>query len=311
MQSQITNKPTITIAIPAYNEEGNIRNMIESLIKQNIDGLTIDKIIILSDGSTDRTTPIVKTLQQRIRNIQLINGFERKGKVSRLNEIFRKNSSDILFVFDGDIVLASNDTIIQMASVLINDEKALMAASHQIPIKDSTFIGKTIYAAYKVWDDSRLSFPKQNHIQNFYGASTCYRKSFVKLLKIPKQITDERGYIYYMAEKSRGFRYVKNAAIYYRPVGTFAELWKLGDRSFNKNRQALVKLFGTKIIDMYSLPFKYKARAIINNLISDPLYTTLGLFVNILLRVFPVHDKLYEKGMWESSKSTKRAINYD
>ena len=50
-----THKPTVTVAISAYNEEGNINYFLKSVIKQKIKNFTLKKILVISDGSTDKT----------------------------------------------------------------------------------------------------------------------------------------------------------------------------------------------------------------------------------------------------------------
>jgi glycosyltransferase involved in cell wall biosynthesis len=300
---------TITVAIPAFNEAKNIQNMLKTVMDQKIDNdFKLERIIVVSDGSNDATVEKVQALNKYMRIIEVIDHKDRKGKVARLNEIYKLNKSDILMIFDGDIVLGTKKSINEMSKILKNEKDAVMVAAHQIPIKGKTFVSKVIYAGYKVWDDARLAVPNQDHIQNFYGAATAYRKSFSNKLFIPKSITDERGYLYFLAKEKGGFRYTENAEIYYRPVDTIHDIRKLADRSFSKNQIVLSKLFGNKVFEMYVIPTKYKIYSIIKNMINDPFFTLLGLIMNILLRLFPEHDNLYDKGAWEMSTSTKEEI---
>ena len=53
---------SIGVVIPSYNEENHIKDTIETLPD------FVDKIYVIDDGSTDKTSEIVKTLtDQRIR----------------------------------------------------------------------------------------------------------------------------------------------------------------------------------------------------------------------------------------------------
>ena len=51
----------ISVLVPAYNEEINIKSTIESILKQNYLGLI--KIIVIDNGSKDRTLEILQSIQ--------------------------------------------------------------------------------------------------------------------------------------------------------------------------------------------------------------------------------------------------------
>lgn len=297
---------TVTIGIPAYNEEFSIENAIISMLNQTGDNFKLESIQIFLDGCTDNTEKIAIKLSKRNKIINVVSSAERKGKTFRLNQIYKSNRSDILITFDADIVLGNKKTVSEMVRVFQRDNKALLVAAHQIPIKPNTFVGKAIYAGYKVWDDTRLSVEKYDHIQNHYGAASALKKSFAKKLKFPEEITDDRGYLYIVAKKENGFRYTKSAYIYYQPVNTLRDFFKLRDRCFVKNKLALNKHFGSEVSSLYRIPSKYKYYSIVKNMISNPVFTVLGLLLDLLIRLVPTNDKLYNEGLWEISISTKK-----
>src|SRR3989344_3768380 len=102
----MTKKLTVTIGIPAYNEQENIQAMLKSVLAQKGNNFVIKKIVVVSDGSSDQTVSKVKEIQKESHLISLVEGKTRKGKIIRLNKIYSLNKSDILFTFDADIVLA-------------------------------------------------------------------------------------------------------------------------------------------------------------------------------------------------------------
>jgi len=304
----INKKLTVTIAIPAFNEEANIACVLNEIISQDVSDFELEKIIVLTDGCTDKTVEQVLPLTKKNKKIKLISFNKRLGKVMRLNQIYKLNKSEVLIIFDGDISIKDKHLIEKVAKTFNKDPKALVIAIHQVPIKPTTFIGKAIYAGYDFWDRSRLSIKNQDHIQNLYGAATAYRKSFVKTFKFPKDITDDRGYLYIKAKEQNGFRYLKSTQIFYLPVSTLQDFWKLGDRSFGKNKEVLKKYFGDEVDKMYEIPLKNKLIAIIQVIFNSPVYGFTGLILNVLTRIFPQHDKLYKSKMWEISLSTKQQI---
>ena len=64
-------KPLISVLIPARNEEDNIKRCINSLLKQDYENL---EILVLDDGSTDRTVEIVSELAKKDVRIRLYHG---------------------------------------------------------------------------------------------------------------------------------------------------------------------------------------------------------------------------------------------
>lgn len=299
---------SVTVAIPAYNEEQNIESIIMQIIAQVQDGFKLNKIMVFSDGSVDKTNKIVKQMSRKNSLIELQPFRIREGKVKRLNQIYKYNKSDILFTFDGDIAIIDNMLLSKTVKFINQDKKTKVVAIHQVPIKTKSFIGKSIYGGYELWDNTRLAIKNQDHIQNLYGAATAYTKDFLRTFKFPAGITDDRGYLYIKAKDVNGFKYFKETEIYYLPVSTLHDFWKLSDRSFNKNQETLKAYFGNRVDDYYYIPYQTKLRAIVTTLTNNPLYGLLGFILNLLVRLFPLRDKLYSNYMWEISKSTKKRV---
>ncbi len=73
-------KPKLSVIIPAYNEEKRLPKTLAEidgyLRKQSFES----EIIVVSDGSTDRTTEMVKDLMGKIKNLRLIEFKKRQGK---------------------------------------------------------------------------------------------------------------------------------------------------------------------------------------------------------------------------------------
>jgi len=76
-------KEKIAILIPAYNEEKQIKKVIKGCLAYKLD------IIVIDDGSPDKTGNIVKALQKKVKNqITLIQHLINKGKGEALKNGF-------------------------------------------------------------------------------------------------------------------------------------------------------------------------------------------------------------------------------
>ncbi|HLC62762.1 MAG TPA: glycosyltransferase [Candidatus Nanoarchaeia archaeon] len=98
----IKNYRTVTIAIPAYNEEKTIRETIESALKLDYPKEKVE-IIVINDGSSDGTKFVVERIirERKDRRIILINQIN-QGKGAALNNALKKASGEIFIPFDAD-----------------------------------------------------------------------------------------------------------------------------------------------------------------------------------------------------------------
>lgn len=94
------NKTEISVVIPAYNEEKNIGECLSSLLKQSFKDF---EIIVVDDGSQDKTKEIVKKYQKNNKNISLIQG-EHKGPGASRNLGASRAKGKILAFVDADMV---------------------------------------------------------------------------------------------------------------------------------------------------------------------------------------------------------------
>jgi len=94
--------PFVSIIVPAWNEEVGIAKSITSLIRNTYRYI---EIIVVNDGSTDRTEEVVATFTDpRILYISKQNG----GKGSALNEGVKNASGEIIVSMDADSAFDKN-----------------------------------------------------------------------------------------------------------------------------------------------------------------------------------------------------------
>ena len=102
-------EPSITIIIPAHNEEKVIENKLKNLIGLDYPKDKIE-IIIASDNSSDNTNLIVRTFIQNNKesNIRLYDVNERKGKTNAQNEAVRDSNGEVIIFSDANSMLKEN-----------------------------------------------------------------------------------------------------------------------------------------------------------------------------------------------------------
>ena len=95
---------TLSIVIPAYNEERFIGEILKRVIAVKINGIK-KEIIIVNDGSTDRTkTILTKIAKRRIKGVKIIILHKRNGgKGSAIRKGMLEVTGDVVIIQDADL----------------------------------------------------------------------------------------------------------------------------------------------------------------------------------------------------------------
>ena len=102
--------PLVSILMPAFNAEQHIAQAIESVLQQTYPHF---ELLILNDGSTDRTQQIVDQFSDaRIIKIQLS---QNKGLVSARNQLVASAKGDYIAFLDADDVALPNRLQLQVS----------------------------------------------------------------------------------------------------------------------------------------------------------------------------------------------------
>jgi len=88
--------PSLSIVLPAYNEEANVESAVEevSTVAQQL-GMDYE-IILVNDGSTDRTGEISRELAQRIPNFRLVEHYPNRGYGGSLKAGFAAATRELI-----------------------------------------------------------------------------------------------------------------------------------------------------------------------------------------------------------------------
>ena len=91
----------ISIVIPIYNEQENIKNLSEA-IKNALKNIE-HEVIFINDGSSDNSEDIIYKLSQNFSNIHLINLRRNYGQTAAMQAGFDNAKGEIVIPMDGDL----------------------------------------------------------------------------------------------------------------------------------------------------------------------------------------------------------------
>ncbi len=172
-------EPYVTILIAAYNEE----NSIEATLRNKIDlDYPKDKleIIVISDGSTDRTDEIVRRYEGE--RVRLIRQEPRGGKTSGLNMAVPEAKGEILVFSDANSIY-DRDALIRLVQNFNDPSMGYVTGKMIYTNPDGTTIGDGCTTYMKYENFLRRLETKLGSIVGVDGGIDAVRKALYKPMK--------------------------------------------------------------------------------------------------------------------------------
>jgi poly-beta-1,6-N-acetyl-D-glucosamine synthase len=155
-----------TIGIMAYNEEANISDLFEALLKQETKTVSIDQIIVVASGCTDRTEEIVEDFMRRDKRIILLSQEKREGKSSAVNLLLKNVHSEVIVLESAD-TLPVPHAIESLVSPFV-DPKIGMVGGRPIPTNSiNDFMGFGVRLLWDLHHQVSLIKPKMGELIAF------------------------------------------------------------------------------------------------------------------------------------------------
>jgi biofilm PGA synthesis N-glycosyltransferase PgaC len=126
--------PPVTILIAAYNEERSVASTLSGIFLQDYPADI--HVIVINDGSSDKTVDSVKALQSAHPNLELIDLGHNGGKASALNNGLAKCTTDIIISIDADSYILK-DGISHLVGRYLSDPINTKAVAGEILIRNS------------------------------------------------------------------------------------------------------------------------------------------------------------------------------
>ncbi len=94
---------SLSIVLPAFNEEGNIARAVEQCLEVGAAHWSKCEVVVVDDGSKDDTGKVVREIAARRPEVRLISFEKNKGYGAALAAGFRAAQSDLVFFTDSDL----------------------------------------------------------------------------------------------------------------------------------------------------------------------------------------------------------------
>ncbi|MBA2284900.1 MAG: glycosyltransferase, partial [Ktedonobacteraceae bacterium] len=155
-----------SIGIMAYNEEANIARTVRALLEQRISTASIEEIIVVASGCTDRTVPIVAEIARQDARVKVCVQEKREGKASAVNLFLKEASSPIAILIGADVIPESS--AIEVLCAPFKDPAVGMVGGRPIPVNDrTTFMGHAVHLLWRLHDRVARQTPKLGEVIAF------------------------------------------------------------------------------------------------------------------------------------------------
>lgn len=299
-------KPTVSIGIPAYNEEANIKNLLTALLEQKQDGFELLEIIVVSDGSSDNTAKEAKSVVNE--KISIIDNVERKGKTESQNEILKIFKGDILVLLDADIIPKDGLFISNLVKPFSINLKVGLVGGKVSPLPSENFFEKVINFSAAMKQEIVESMKEGDNVYVLHGCNRAFSRNFAKHLSWPK-LYGEDAYSYLRCKEEKGFEFNYNpqAEVFYRSPKTLRDHLKQSSR-FVHSKNILKKFFPETVIEKeYKIPKSIILKKGIKYFFKNPFLFISYFFIYIVSIFFSKIGKKTNP-IWEISKSSKLLI---
>ncbi len=269
--------PTVTIGIAARNEEKNIASLIKTLLALPIKNAQLERIIVISDGSTDDTVNEVKSIKNNA--ILSIEHAKRKGKATRLQEVCNMTTSDILVLCDADIHIKDKNFLGKLiAPILKKDAELTSVVIRELPSK--TFVGSMLGFSMEFKRELFNDFRGGRSIYTCHGRARSLSKKLYKMIDFKHYIADD-AYLYFFAQKHNfSYKFVTNTAVYYRIPENITDHLQQSKRFYGSQKQ-FYKEFGKKNVQQtYKLPLAELVNHSLYGFIKSPIRTVAYCLVS-------------------------------
>ena len=237
-------KPNISIVIPAYNEEKNIQECLESVFNSDYP-LSKIEVIVIDDGSTDNTMQILK----KNKNLKILRQ-NHLGKVAALNHGALKSSNEFIVTIDADTIL-NNNCIKELLSPFADSNIGATTGNNNVK-NNKSILGTFQNVEYHLSNVIRNSFSNVfNSGAWISGSLACYRKKALQKIGYFKKDTMAEDIDVALEMKKGGYTTVTvSKAVGYTIVPVkFKDLYKQRVRWWIGTLQAIFKnreLFSVK-----------------------------------------------------------------
>lgn len=289
----------------AYNEEANLGKLLDALLNQNLNSGTLEKIVVIASGCTDRTEEIAQEYAQKYPCIALYTQPKREGKASAINLWLSKISPDIdICLMESADTIPAQDAVEQMIQPFTKPVIG-MTGAHPTPTNPQhTFMGFMAHLVWGLHHQIAMQYPKLGEMVAF--------RNVVKSIPY-KTPVDEVSIEAVIKSLGLELQYVPQAIVYNSgPKNVY---------DFIKQRRRIYAGHLFVRNDLHYAPATMQGNLVFNHLLNlmefsgkKILWTIGAIGLEVWSRILGNYDFHIKKQLpykWDIAESTKELKNFE
>ncbi|WP_328308599.1 glycosyltransferase [Actinomycetospora sp. NBC_00405] len=221
---------TVSVLVPAHNEEAGIAATVEGLLAQDVpEWLHIAEVVVVANNCTDRTAEIARRYPVTV--VEMAHNPDKKA--GALNHGWRETArgADLVLTMDADTVLLT-DTVAAMADELRGNAVLGAVCARYWATPGRGLVWRLQRLEYTRYDDLRDL--RRWRVSVASGAAAMYRNVALEAVAAHREAGEPwdgtsliEDYALTLELKARGFRVAaaRQAHVYTTPPASFRELW--------------------------------------------------------------------------------------
>jgi len=206
-------KPKVSVIIPCYNSEKHLQKAVDSVFKQSLESI---EIILVDDGSTDKTPALLQQLKMEDLRVEVITHPKNMGLGAARNSGMEKAAGEYLFFLDSDDYIHPNTfevlyekakeenlDILQARFILHQNDKQEVYPKDLIPfsqaISGTEYYNQGVFiepkACGKLW---KTNFVKENNLKfstGYYEDMLMVFEAFVRARRVNNSLFPAYHYV--------------------------------------------------------------------------------------------------------------------
>ncbi|MCM3585500.1 glycosyltransferase [Mesobacillus maritimus] len=291
--------PTVSVLIPAHNEEVVIKETLQAMVKLNYPKDKLE-VIVINDNSSDRTGEIASSFVKEypfVKVVQTVPPFAGKGKSSALNQGLAESKGDVIVVYDADNT-PEPDAVQYLIMGLENDQQA-GAVVGKFRVMNATKNLLTRFINIETITFQWLAQGGRWHwfqLATIPGTNFAIRRSILEELGgwDVKALSEDTELSFRVYNLGYHIRFFPAAITWEQEPETWRVWWRQRTRWARGNQYVIFKylfnLFNMKnkrvVLDLFYFLFTYML-FLLGVLVSDAIFV-LNLFTDVNLNVGPI-----------------------